>query len=183
MATTREPEPDKDSWDGSFSVPTNSKEWGELVRKGKLVRKTIHTLAKMASGSKVFKKQFVLLRTIWPFRQLPREFFNDMARYNLDTVWNEASQIVDGDHEFQKYFNLVGINQSELDNLTNQDPKWAGSLMPLLEWQLLCIAVPAAPPPTSSPGSTVRRNPRRAVGKYSQGSHSYLLRAPRAHQR
>lgn len=139
---------------------------GQLLsrKRRKLLRKNIHERLKMNSGSKVLKKQFLMMRAIWPACQSPDEFLTDMEKYNPDTVWQTASQVVDGSAEFTKYFNLISRDKTVTDTLTYQNHEFAGSLMPVLRYQRLCNVVPA-PAYQHAPASlTVRRLKRHRTG-------------------
>jgi hypothetical protein len=67
-----------DSFSGSFFIPANEEDWTNLATKGKLLGKTIHDLPKMTSGSKILKKQFIMLRSLWLPRQTMQRFNDAM---------------------------------------------------------------------------------------------------------
>jgi hypothetical protein len=66
-----------------------------------------------------------------------------MHHYNIDGhAFEAARERVDRSQEFQKYFQLINTSAEDLDNLTESDPRWAGSLMPLLHYQRKSVGSP-----------------------------------------
>lgn len=127
-----------DSYDGSCAAPEDEDDWEGLARKMGLLRSTIHQLTKMASGSRVFKKQFVMIRAVWPYRLMARSFLDARADYGLLPVWDTAQGLIDNSPEFQKFFALVEKDRATIEALDENDPRWAGSLMPVLRYMRLC---------------------------------------------
>lgn len=157
-------------FEGGFTAPENDEDWKGLAKKAKLLRKSIHDLTKMASGSRVLKKQFIMMRAIWPALSTPEELCAEIANYNLHTVWETAAQLVDGSVEFKKYFDLIDQDQAAICALTEQEPGWAGSLMPVLRYQLLCAAVPNTSNQPALGSLTARRPTRGSIGNQSEPS-------------
>ncbi|PWY86707.1 hypothetical protein BO70DRAFT_394725 [Aspergillus heteromorphus CBS 117.55] len=154
VAADESTEPDKDSWKGSFAIPENQEEWNLLQKAGKLTKTTINTLSKMASGSKVFRKQFVTFRAIWPFPLETTKLLDFKADYGLHTTWERAEQIAHSSVELAKYLQLVS-SKTPSGTLTEADPRWAGSFMSVLRYQEDCL--------DEVPGTSTGRTRKRAT--------------------
>lgn len=136
--TSKKDDEENDSWAGSFYIPQKKEQWAALRKAGKLKDATINSIKKMASGSKVLRRQFVMFRAIWPYPIYPAEFLNNMNNYGLDSTYDEAVEIIESSAEFTKFLKLVGAKVKS-DTITENDPRWAGSLMPAYRFQEACL--------------------------------------------
>ncbi|BCS02731.1 uncharacterized protein AKAW2_60995A [Aspergillus luchuensis] len=114
-------EVEKDSWAGSFALPETQDDWKMLEKLGKLKNSTLHSIKKMASGSKVLRKQFVMFWTIWPFPRPRDQFYQRIFEYGIDdATLKQAIAVVDGSKEFKRYLALIEA-KIPADNLVESD--------------------------------------------------------------
>ncbi|BCS14385.1 hypothetical protein ALUC_60941A [Aspergillus luchuensis] len=90
-------EVEKDSWAGSFALPETQDDWKMLEKLGKLKNSTLHSIKKMASGSK------------------------RIFEYGIDdATLKQAIAVVDGSKEFKRYLALIEA-KIPADNLVESD--------------------------------------------------------------
>lgn len=127
-----------DSFRGSFYIPADEDEWKQLVGRGNLKGKTIHTIEKMKKGSKPFKKQFLMMKAIWPPAIEPFAFLErEISNYGLEDFMADAERIVAASWETQRYLQLLK-DIKKADSIDEQSPYWAGSFMPVIRLQAQC---------------------------------------------
>lgn len=164
---------DKDeveSFQGSFFLPGDKEEWRELVAKARLGKKTIHDITKMASGSKLHKRQFLMLRVLWPKRQGPGKFELEKEEYGLDAgTWKSATETINQSSEFKQYLNLLET-RFNIEDMVESDTPWAGSFMPVIRFQDKCAARKAGARETQQPETRgfLKRKTSASEGKRPQ---------------
>lgn len=90
-----------------------------------------------------------------------------MSAYSLDKTGTQASAIIAGSAEVRKYLEILG-DRNKIDTLTETDPNWPGSFMPVLGFQQKCLFLTKQTP---------AEEPRelRKVGSRSLRSIEYLI--------
>ncbi|OJJ94751.1 hypothetical protein ASPACDRAFT_55655 [Aspergillus aculeatus ATCC 16872] len=146
-----------DSFRGSFYVPDSASNWQKLATSSGLLQKSLYDLVNLGSGSRVKKKQFVLFKAFWPPSEPVWKLSDDAAEYELDPVWKEAIDLVNGSSEIGKYLQLVG-QPYQLAALNENDDLWPGSWAPVLKWQNRCIALANKKKPAQDTPSTGTRS-------------------------
>lgn len=86
----------------------------------------------LGSGSDVTEKQLLAMRIIFA-PEMRFKFINQSSfwnSWNLNMLWNEATDLVDKDPEFKAYLRLLSTGTS-IGTVRKSSPDWPGSLKPV----------------------------------------------------
>lgn len=124
---------------GELFIPADRSDFKTLL-KGIALRRNIHDVKDLMSGSETTDQQFALLRTYFPRRLGRQDFIDTLIRLGLAggengrrDYWKEAGDLLKGWKAFGNFLDAIG-DKINVDSLSRDGDNWPGEFVTVLRF-------------------------------------------------
>ncbi|KAE8153237.1 hypothetical protein BDV25DRAFT_137143 [Aspergillus avenaceus] len=128
------------------------------------------------SGSKTLKKQFLMMRVLWPGTLTKKAFdHSQLVRFGLDKTWAIAKQYLSNSIEFQNYLSILR-GKIDVDHMDENSAIWPGAFRAPIRWQSRALHSSASDTYESPAGSETSDQDRRRITQRGKDLWDFVKR-------